>query len=310
MKRQRLQGRSRPGRVVTLALLVVVLVSSLVLLPTAGLSQGTGKPHAVVPATAPVNPEGPSASQAISKQLAPDAIPISYPIPIPYLRFAAVLCSGLVISAARLARKFRLLLGLGVFANPYAPLFMVCWASICGIFATSEGVLVKTPVGLFAPWLADLAGPVLTLFLATIGLKSQARPTGQSPVDYIDRGSSSNPILGWLENSIGDRIQKRIQAWVVPACNQYNWATIQQGARYALANERAVGRVSSKEFDAVRRSIESLPVDADSHSDPDNKAAALKYKALKYTALTDLLSWCQFNQLRCSLERAAGEMQS
>jgi hypothetical protein len=201
-------------------------------------------------------------------------------------------------------------LGLGVFANLYAPLFMVCGASICGMFAMSEGVLVKTPLGLFAPWLADLAGPVLTLSLAAIGLKSQARPTGQSPVGDVDGGSNSNPVLGWLEDSIYDRILKRIQAWVWPACDRYDWATIQQGARYALADERAVGRVSDKKFDVVSKWIESLPTDADSHTDPKNKGAARNDRSIKYSALTYFLSWCQFNQLRSSLERAARETQS
>ena len=304
MKRQRLQGRTRPGRIVPFASIVVVFISSLLFLPSPGFSQKGSKPQAAVPAAGPANPQGPSASQAAAPQPAQDAPPY------PFLRFIAVLCSGLVISAARLARKFRLLLGLGVFANLYAPLFMVCGASICGISAMSESTLIKTPLGPSAPWIADLAGPLLTLTLAAIGLKPHARPTGQSPGGDVDGGSNSNPVLGWLEDSIYDRILKRIQAWVWPACDRYSWAAIQQGARYALADERAVGRVSDKKFDVVSKWIESLPTDADSHPDPNNKGAALKYKALKYTALSDLLSWCQFNQLRSGLERAARETQS
>lgn len=271
------------------AAVVLLPFSLLILLPIAGLSQGSGTQLAAVPAAGPASIERSSASQTNSPQAAQDAAPY------PSLRFVIVLCLGLVINATLLARKFRLLLGLGVFANLYAPLFMVCGAGICGISAMAGHSLIKTPSGLFGPYFADLAGPVLTSTLGAVGLKSQARP---------------NPILGWLEDCIGDCIQQRIQAWVVPACDRYSWATIQLGARYALANARAEGQVVTDEkFEELSGWIDKLPDDADPHPDLKDKGAALKYKAQKYTALANLLSWCQFSKLRRDLERAASEMQ-
>jgi len=207
----------------------------------------------------------------------------------------------LVISAARLARKFRRFWGLGIFTNLYAVLFLIFGVGLCGIPVTSESALSSLPyLGSVGPWIADLSGIILTLILPAIRLKPQAAPEGDSQVRDLEGGSSSNPILAVIEDAIRDRILERMQLEVVAASRRYDWDTIKLAARRALEEEMTIRPLGREEYDAVRQSIESFQADADSRLDSDNK----------YTALLRLLRWCSFKRLRGGLDAAAREAQS
>src|ERR1700722_12697372 len=154
MKRHQLHGRTKPGRNASwVVLLTLILFAALVSSATAALSQQSGLSPSPAPAARLASPGAVSAARAAPQQPSPDDAPFHY------LRLVAVLCSGLVISAARLARKFRRFWGLGVFANPYAVLFLIFGVGVCGVPVTSEGALKTLPfLGSLGPWIADLSG--------------------------------------------------------------------------------------------------------------------------------------------------------
>src|SRR5215467_10615618 len=127
-------GRMILGRIVSLTLLGVVFF--LMCAPIASVSEQGGESHTSVPVA---NQGSPGASSNSQAKPAPDAPRW------PFLRLVVVLSSGLAISAARLARKFRRFLGLGVFTNPYAVLFLTFGIAVCGIPVTSRGVLRAIP---------------------------------------------------------------------------------------------------------------------------------------------------------------------
>jgi hypothetical protein len=295
MKRHRHQGRRKGRRIVGLVLFTLVFLPTLLCAPPAGLFQESGGSPAAALATNPANPGASSASQATRPQLAPDASRW------PFLRLVAVLCLGLVINAARLARKFRRFWGLGVFTNLYAVLFLIFGVALCGIPVTSESALSSLPhLGSLGRWIADLSGIILTLILPAIRLKPEARPAGGSQVRDLEDGTSSSPILAVIEDAIRDRILERMQLEVVAASRRYDWDTIKLAARRALEEEMTVRPLGSEEYDAVCQSIESFQADADSRLDSNNK----------YTALLRLLRWCSFKRLRRGLDAAARETQS
>jgi hypothetical protein len=296
MKRHPLHGRTKPACTASaVVLFTLIILATLVLVPTAGLCQGSGLSRAAVPAARPANSGASSASQITKPQSAPNAAPF------PFLRLVAVLCSGLIISTARLARKFRRFWGLGVFTNPYAVLFLIFGVGLCGIPVTSEGALKALPfVGSLGPWIADLSGIVVALVLPAIRFKPQARPAGESQLRDLEGGSSSNPILAVIEDSIRDCILQRMQKEVVEACRRYDWGTIKLAAGRVLEEEMTIRPLSDEKYDAVRQSIENFQSDADPRMDSRNK----------YAALFGLLRWCSFNRLRNGLDAAARETES
>lgn len=296
MKRHRFEGQTKPGRNIgSVVLLTLVLFASLVSVPIAGLCQAVDGPHAAVPSTSPVNPGASSASQATKPQSAPNATPF------PFRRFVAVLCSGLVISTAWLARKFRRFWGLGVFTNPYAVLFVIFGVVVCGIPVTSEGVLKALPVvGSMGPWIADLSGIVMALILPSLGFKPRARPAGDAPVRDLADASSSNPFLALIEEAIRDCILQRMQKEVVADCRRYGWSTIKLAAGRALEEEMTVRPLPDEKYAVLRQSIENF------HADPDPRLDSRN----KYAALVGLLQWCSFKRLRSGLDAAARETES
>ena len=294
MKRHRRQGRRRVRSIVSPVLFTLVCLPTLLCMPPAGLSQGSSGSSATAAVSDRADPNA-SASHAPRPQLAPDAGPW------PFLRLAAILCSGLIISAARLARKFRRFWGLGVFTNLYAVLFLIFGVGLCGIPVTSESALSSLPyVGSLGRWIADLSGIILTLALPAIRLKPQVHPAEDSQVRDLEGGSGSNPILAVIEDAIRDRILERMQLEVVAASRRYNWDTIKLAARRVLEEEMTIRPLGREEYDAARQSIETFQVDADSRLDSNNK----------YMALLRLLRWCSFKQLRRGLDTAARETQS
>jgi hypothetical protein len=291
MKHDRLSGHTNPARIAGDVLSILVVLSILLFAPTVGLSQGSGKSPAVANAA---NPGASSASVQAKPQPAPNAAPL------PFLRLVAVLCSGLVISTARLARKFHRFWGLGVFTSPYAVLFVIFGVGLCGIPVTSESALRSLPyVGSLGPWIADLSGVILTLVLPSIGRKQQVRPAGEGQLRDLEGESSSNPILALIEDAIRDRILARMQVEVVAACRRYDWETIKLAAWRALEEEMTIRPLDPKKYDATRQSIENFQADPDSHVDSRNK----------YAALLGLLRWCSFRRLHRGLDAAAREMQ-
>jgi hypothetical protein len=293
MKRHPLHGRTKPASAVVLFTLIILV--TLVLVATAGLCQGSGVSQEAVPATRPANSGASSVSQIARPQSAPNAAPF------PFLRLVAVLCSGLVISAARLARKFRRFWGLGVFTNPYAVLFLIFGVGLCGIPVTSEGSLKALPfLGSLGPWIADLSGIIVALALPAIRFKPQARPAGESQVRDLEGASSSNPILALIEDAIRDCIVQRMQKEVVEACRRYDWGTIKLAAGRALAEEMTIRPLSDEKYAEVRQLIENFQSDPDPRIDSSNK----------YKALTGLLCWCSYNRLRSGLDAAVRETES
>lgn len=282
----------KPGRIVSLTLLIFVFFPTPACVPTAGLSQGSGRSPAAGQFTSQTNLGASSISKPTRLQPAPDAAPW------PFLRLIAVLCSGLVISAARLARKFRRFWGLGVFTNPYAVLFLIFGVGLSGIPVTSGSALSSLPhLGSLGPWIADVTGIIAALFLPAIRLKPKGRPTGDSQVRDLEGESSSNPILAVIEDAIRDRILERMQLEVVAASRHYDWSTIKLAARRALEEEMTMRPLAREDYDAVRQSIEIFQADPDSRADANNK----------YAALLSLLRWCSFRGLRRSLNAAARE---
>lgn len=200
-----------------------------------------------------------------------------------------------MISAARLARKFRRFWGLGVFANPYGVLFLIFGVGLCGIPVTSESALSSLPhLTSLGPWIADLSGIILTLVLTAIHFKPQAGSEGDSPVRDLEAPSSSNPILAVIEDAIRDKILARMQSEIVAASRRYDWETIKLASRRVLEEEMTIGRLGREEGDAAVRSVDAFQAVADSRVDSSNK----------YAALVRLLGWCSFSRLRDSLAAA------
>lgn len=208
-----------------------------------------------------------------------------------------MLLSGLVISAAQLRRKFRRFLGLGVFANPYAVLFLIFGVGLRGIPITSESTLSSLPhLGFVGPWIADLSGIILTLVFPGIRL-TQTRPAAESQVRDLDDPSSSNPIVAVIEDAIRDRILMRMHSELVATSRRYDWCTIKLAARLVVEEEIAIGRLEREVGNAVLQSAEAFQIDTDPRRDSDNK----------YLALLSLLRCCPFSRLRDGLAAAAIE---
>jgi hypothetical protein len=293
MKGNPLHGRTKPARTASaVVLFTLIILATLVLVPTVGLCQGSGVSREAVPATRPANSGASPASQITQLQSAPNATHF------PFLRFAAVLCSGLIISAARLARKFRRFWGLGVFTNPYAPLFLIFGIGLCGLPVTLEGAPKALAfLGSTGPWIADLSGIILALVLPTIRFKPQARPVGESQVRDLEGASSSNSILAWIEDEIRDCILQRMQKEVAQACRRYDWGAIKLAAGRALEEEMTIRPLSDETYNAARQLIENFQSHPDPRTDSENK----------YKALTGLLRWCSFKRLSSGLDAAARE---
>jgi hypothetical protein len=190
---------------------------------------------------------------------------------------------------------------LGVFANPYAPLFLIFGVGLCGLPVTLEGAPKALAfLGSTGPWITDLSGIILALVLPTIRFKPQARPVGESQVRDLGGASSSNSILALIEDAIGDCIVLRMQKEVVEACRRYGWGTIKLAAGRALAEEMTIRPLSDEKYAEVRQLIENFQSDPDPTMDSSNK----------YEALIGLLRWCSFRRLLNGLNVAARETEA
>jgi hypothetical protein len=292
--RHQLHGRTRPARHTSPVLLLILILFAALFSPaTAGRSQQSRVSPAEAPAPRPASSGTAPAAQAAPQQPAPNGVPFHL------LHLLAVLCSGLVISAARLARKFRRFWGLGVFANPYAVLFLLFGVGICGLPVTSESALKAIPLlGDMGPWIADFSGILVALVLPAIRLKPKKSPEGEGPVRDLDGDSSSNPIIAVIENAIQECILQRMQKEVVAARCLYDWDTIKMAAGRALEEEMTIRPLSTEMYDAVRLKIESFQSDPDPGRDSENK----------YRALLGLLRWCSFKRLLNGLDAAKREI--
>jgi hypothetical protein len=292
MSCHRLQVWTDVWRIVRPVLIALVFLSPLVWVPSAWPSQRKGESRAAMPVANSRNLETSSTSRATNIQGAPDAPGL------PFLRLVAVLFSGLVISAAHLARRFRRFWGLGVFANPYAVLFLLFGMAVCGIPATSASSLRSLPyLGPLGPWIADLSGIIAAVALPEIHLKRRAHPARESQVRDLEDASISNPILAVIDDAICDRILVRIQSELVMASRLYDWETIKLAARRVLEGEMVIGRLGQEDGDAALLAVERFQADANLRVDSNNK----------YTALLGLLRRCPFSLLRDDLTAAAIE---
>jgi hypothetical protein len=279
----------RPGcrRVAAVCGMVLVLMVWLPALIGQNAPGAGGPPHEDV-AKAGIAGE---TLQATKPQAAPNAAPR------PFLRLIAVLFSGLVISTARLARKFRRFWGLGVFANPYSALFLTFSVGISGIPVTTESYLSSLP-GLQSTgaWIADLAG-IVVAFVPFIRFKPQGSKNGSDKVRDLEGASTSNPILAVIEDAIRDRILARMQSEIVAATRLYDWETIKVAASRALEEEMTIRPLADEDYNTERKLIENYQSGIDPRLDSRNK----------YEALLHVLRWCSFKRLRHGLDAAAKE---
>jgi hypothetical protein len=279
-------------------LLIFILFAAFVSPATAVLSQQSHKSPAAEPPSKPAISQAPQAAQAA--QVDPQK-PVPDGAPFRFLHLIAVLCSGLVISAARLASKFRRFWGLGVLTNPYAFLFLLFGVGICGLPVISESTLKGVHIlGDLGPWIADFSGILVALVLPAIGFQSKKSPEGESPVRDLGSGSSSNIIVAVIDNCIAECLLQRMQKEVVLARSRYDWGTIKVAAGRVLEEEMTIRPLSNETYDAVCLKIANFQSDPDLLQDSENK----------YKALLGLLRWCSFKRLLNGLDAAKRETEA
>jgi hypothetical protein len=229
---------------------------------------------------------GPADLTATESQSAP-------PARTPYLRVATILLAGLVISAARLARKFRHFLGLGVFANGYSAVFLVLAAGISGLPATFAETTLISHLDPWAGGIAQISGVIIALLLPAVRRKTI---TSAQPVLGLDF-ASSNSVRAVIEDGIRDHILARMQVEMVSAAHRYSWGQIKLATRRVVEEEVTVGRLDRQAGEVAVKSVDEFQPSANPHTDFENK----------YTALIRLLRSCSFSRLRLSLAAAAVE---
>lgn len=284
--RERIQRRTR------LRCRISIAVLSLAIFPATNYSQTTGRSETP---RQPVPIQSSASSDTTSSSISPKLFGArSAPVasPLPSLRFLAVFCAALVINAARLANKFRRFLGLGVFTNFFAVLFLVFGAGVSGLPALSEGLLSSNLhiEGKAAAWLAGLSGILVALILPGIRLKPNSRSEGESQIRGFEGTLSPNPILAFLENGIRDQIAQRIQLELSEASRRFDMGTIKLAAGRALAEEMTMWPLGHEDYEAARQSIEQFRARSD-----------------RYRALLELLRWCSFKRLIRGLNDVASE---
>ena len=219
--------------------------------------------------------------------------------PSPFLQLVVVFCSGLAISATRLANKFRRFWGLGVFTNLFAVLFLIVGAGVSGLAALSLSEVQLSTSAQAGSILADIFGIVLTLFLPGIRIKGNARTGGEGKIRDFEDLPSPNPVLAFLENQIRSSMMRRIQVELTDASRRFDMATIKLGGRRALAEEMIMWPLGQEEYEAARESIEGFRAVKDPRLDSFNR----------YNALRDLLRWCSFKGLIRGLNAVASEVE-
>lgn len=241
-----------------------------------------------------------NSSRSLHLSAAPDSVRHPDAPRWPFLRLVGVLLTGVIISAARLARQFRQFWGLGVFTNFYAVLFLILSAGVCGIPMTAEDALGSIPhLESLSPWIADLSGILAALILPAIRFKSETAPTADKSVRDLP-GASSNPVLAVIQDAICDRLLERMDTEIMAASRRYDWNTIKRAASRALDGEMTAKRLQDKEYNDERQAIDILQPNSDALVDSSNK----------YQALLRSMRWCKFRQLRRNLDAAAREAQT
>jgi len=292
-----LQGFNPPFKG-TIAAAAVLLSFALSLVFVISPRQAFSQKSAAAPAVS--SPSNPSLLSTASSYRTAGAKPAPDSAPFPFLRIVLVLISGFLIHAARLANKFRRYLGVGLFANPYAILFMAFGAGVCGIPMTSESILRSIPsLGSVGPWVADLSGILTILVLPAIRPRRRAGTENEANARELPGLSGSNSIFGFFEDEISLRLQIRMQDKIVSACKEYSWKTIKLAALRALADEMAIRPLKPADEEAAKRSIAGIP--ADGEADPGCGD--------KYQTLMALLRCISYRLLFRSLALAQQEAQ-
>jgi hypothetical protein len=265
MARPQPTPRSKINFTATAVLLSLAILLALIDSPKPCLGQKSISPAAPSTQSGPAQP-GPNqpspgsitrapVSRTVGTQPAPDTTPF------PFLRIVLVLVSGLVIHAARLATKFRRYLGIGLFSNPYAILFMVFGAGFCGLPMTSEGYL-KAYIPQFqslVPWVTDLSGIAAILAIPMLRAALGKHRANKDDQQDLSTPSGSSSIFNFLLDEISLRLQTRMQDRITWACQEYSWTTIRLAAPRALADEAAIRPLTPADEEAAKRAIKAIP---------------------------------------------------
>src|SRR5262249_46158619 len=156
--------------------------------------------------------------------------------------FVIVLCSGLAISAARLANKFRRYWGLGVFTNLFAALYLMVGTAISGgvpLLLEKELSSIQSKVnstqpkerqiqfqGQSGPWVADLLGIGAAFIVPGIRLRAKANREGESEARDTGSAQSGKEILIFLDNGILDHVEGHLQLRLMDASSRFDMETI------------------------------------------------------------------------------------
>ncbi len=215
------------------------------------------------------------------------AQPTSWPMSM--LHVVGVLLWGMLVNAARLARKFRHYWGQGVLTNPYAFLFSCFGGIVSGLPMVSENFF-KTihPLQAASPWIATALGLAAGLFLPglRVGGKKAAAAAGAGETP------GGNPVLDVIEEKIRELIRKRMRRTFSEMSKHYDRRSIKQAARRTLAEDRGLNRLADKDASDAEKFINGIPENevADSpEGDP-------------YDILWDLQKWLDYGSLRQNLE--------
>lgn len=227
-------------------------------------------------------PRSPTQVQAeATSTLTPHPLPTSSLIPVSHV-FLTILV-GALISAASLRMKFRRFIGLGVFTNVYAVLFLVMGALVCNLPRIPTNLLSSRVAASSLPWVADSAGLILTLLLGT----QMGRSSGGGGIQELQSQISSNPIFAVFEDGIRDRLLTSMQSVALGYAQKYNWVIISRVGERTLDEEVAIGRLKHEESEAALKYISELRT-GDQKSEFDRK----------YRAVIRLFSCCPLSRLR------------
>lgn len=202
------------------------------------------------------------------------------------------LIAGVLISAASLRMRFRRLIGLGVFANLYALLFLLLGALVCNLPQIPANLLGTQLRSAAMPWVADLAGVICVLFVGK-GLRGSESEKSGGITGELQ--STSNVLFAVVEDGIRDRVLRTMQVVAVQYAKKYDWATIQSAGKRTVAEEIAVGRIGREDGKAAVESLDGLS------SGPQPTEVDRKYRAIM-----QLISCCPVSRLELALAQAGG----
>jgi hypothetical protein len=277
---------SLPRRVIVLPLSLFTFVLVFNLVPRVAHSSDSTlllTPTVAENAKDDKNPRPPTQVQLETTSTStPPPAPTSSLIPVSHV--VLTIFVGALISAASLRMKFRRFIGLGVFTNVYAVLFLVMGALVCNLPRIPTNLMSSRVTASSLPWIADSVGLILTLLLGTQMGRSGS---GGGGVHDLQSQISSNPIFAVFEDGIRDCLLTSMQSVALGYANQYNWVVISRVGERTLDEEVAIGRLKHEDSEAALKYISELRT-GDQKSEFDRK----------YRAVIRLFSCCPLSRLR------------